>query len=89
MRRGVQTHTPSRRAVNAFQHGAGRAFAVGAGHMDETEFFLGITRQPGEPARIFQAKMRPKELQALEKFNGFGVSHYIDPSVFKSAAEKK
>jgi hypothetical protein len=51
MRRGEQAGAPSRRAVNALQHRAGRAFAVGAGHVNEAQPRLRIARQCSCPAR--------------------------------------
>ena len=75
MRRGEQPDAQSRRAINAFQHGAGRAFAVGAGDVDEAEFFLRIACQRGELERVFQPELRAEQTQAVKKLDGFGVSH--------------
>ena len=71
MRRGEQPDAQSGRAINAFQHGAGRAFAVGAGDMDETQLFLWIARQRGELKRVFQPELRAEQTQAVEKLNCF------------------
>ena len=70
MRRGEQPDAQSRRAINAFEHGAGRAFAVGAGDVDEAEFFLRIARQRGELEGVFQPELRAEQTQAVEKLDG-------------------
>ena len=56
VRRGEQADAQAGRAINAFQHRAGRAFAVGAGDVDEAEFFLRIARERGELAACFPAR---------------------------------
>ncbi len=75
MRRGEQADAQSGCAINAFEHRAGRAFAVRAGDVDEAEFFLRIARERGELARVLQPKIRAEQLQAVKKLDGFGVCH--------------
>ena len=75
VRRGEQSHAQSGRAVDAFQHGADRAFAVGARDVDEAQLPVRIARQRGEPPGAFQPEMRAEQLQAVEKLDGFGVGH--------------
>ena len=75
MRRREQPHTQSRRAVNAFEHRARRAFAIRAGDVDETELVLWIARARGERTRSFQSKPRAKKSKAVKELNGFGVCH--------------
>ena len=75
MRRGEQPDPQSGRAINAFEHRAGRAFAVRSGDMDEAQFFLRIARERGEMERVFQPEIRAEHLQAVKKLDGFGISH--------------
>ena len=75
MRRGEQAGAQACCAVNAFEHGAGRAFAVSAGDVDEAEFFLRIAGERGEFTRVLQPEIRAEHLQAVEKLDGFGISH--------------
>src|SRR5665213_1627102 len=75
MRRGEQPDAQSGCAINAFEHGAGRAFAVRAGDVDEAEFFLRIAGERGERARVFQPEIRAEHLQAVKKLDGFGIIH--------------
>src|ERR1051325_8155037 len=58
MRRGEQAHAQSRRAINAFEHRARRAFAIRAGDVDEAELVLRIARLRGELARVLQPELR-------------------------------
>src|SRR5450755_2470411 len=75
MWRGEQADPQSCRAINAFEHRARRAFAVGAGDVDKAEFILRIASQRGELECVFQPKVRAENLQAVEKLDGFGVGH--------------
>ena len=75
MRLGEQPDTPSGRTIKAFQHGAGGAFAVGAGNVDEAEFFLWIAGQRRQFAGALQPEVRAEQLQAVKKLDGFGVGH--------------
>src|SRR5271169_6051619 len=75
MRRRKKSDTQSGRAINAFEHRAGRAFTVRAGDVDEAEFFLRIAGERGELARIFQPEIRAEHLQAVKKLDGFGIIH--------------
>ena len=75
MWRGEQPDAQAGRAVNAFEHGAGRAFAIGAGDVDEAEFFLRITRECGQLECVFQPELRAEQTQAVKKLNRFGVGH--------------
>src|ERR1035438_5430515 len=74
MWRGEQADAQSRRTVNAFEHRACRAFAIGAGDVDEAEFILRIAGVRGELKRVLQPKIRAEHLQAVEKINSGGVS---------------
>ena len=73
MRRGKQANAQSRRAINAFEHGACRAFAVRARDVDQTKFLLRIARERRELARVFQTELRAEPAQVVEESNGFGV----------------
>ena len=64
----------ARLTVDAFQHGAGRAFAVRAGDVDEAELVLRVASERGELARRFQTEVRAEDLQAVKKFDGGKVS---------------
>jgi hypothetical protein len=75
VRRGEQPDAQAGRAINAFQHGAGRALAIGAGDVDETEPVLRLARQRGELERIFQPQLRAEQTQVKEKLDGFRISH--------------
>ena len=75
MRRSEQSHAQPGRAINAFQHGASRAFAVGAGDVDEPEFFLRIASERGKFARGLHSEICAEQIQAVEKLDGFGVGH--------------
>src|SRR5476651_1191961 len=75
MRRGEQPDAQTGRAINAFEHRAGRAFAVRAGDVDEAEFFLRIAGERGELVRVFQPEIRAEQLQPVKKSNGFGIIH--------------
>ncbi len=46
--------------------------------MDETKFFLRVSNQRGEFTRRLQPEVRPKQLQAVEKLDGFGVGHFVN-----------
>ena len=75
MRRGEQSHAQSGCAINAFQHRASRAFAVGASDVDEPESFLRIAGERGKFARGLQSEICTEQIQAVEKLDGFGVGH--------------
>src|SRR5450432_1628501 len=77
MRRSKKSDAQSSRAVNAFEHRAGRAFAVRAGDVDEAEFCLRIAGERGELARVFQPEIRAEQLQAVKKLDGFGIIHAL------------
>jgi len=73
--RGEQPDALAGRTIDAFQHGAGRAFAIGAGDMDEAEPVLRVARQRCQLKCVFEAKLRTEQTQAVEKLDGFGISH--------------
>src|SRR5277367_4816987 len=75
MRRSKKPDAQSGCAINAFEHRAGRAFAVRAGDVDEAEFFLRIAGERGELARVFQPEICAEHLQAVKKLDGFGIIH--------------
>src|SRR5947207_7098574 len=56
VRRRKKPGAQAGRAINAFEHRAGRTFAVGAGDMDKAKFFVWISRQRGEFESILQAE---------------------------------
>ena len=82
MRRGEQPDAQTCRAINAFQHGAGGAFAVGAGDMDEAELVLRVSGQNRELQSVFQPELRAEQTQVVEKLNGFGVGHQYSGGMF-------
>jgi len=43
--------------------------------VDETEFLLRVAGQRRESARRYEAEIRAEYLEAVEKLDGFGVSH--------------
>ena len=76
MRRGEQSDAQAGCAINAFEHGAGGAFAVRAGDVDEAQFFLRIARERGEFEGVFQSELGAEQTQAVKKLDGFGVGHF-------------
>ena len=77
MRRSEQSDAQSRCAINAFEHRAGRAFAIRAGDVDEAEFFLRMPGERGKLERVFQPEIRAENLQAVKKLDGFGIIHAL------------
>ena len=75
MRRGEQPDAQAGRAIDAFQHGAGRALAIGAGDVDEAEPVLRLTRKRGELEGVSQSELRAEQTQAKEKLDGIRISH--------------
>ena len=72
VRRGEQADAQARRPVDALQHGAGGAFAIGAGDMDKPELVLRIARQRSQLERVGQAELRAEPAQAIEELDGVG-----------------
>ena len=56
VRRGVEPHAVPRRPENGIQHGAGGAFAVASGHVDELQPLLGISQGLQQSARTVKAQ---------------------------------
>ncbi len=75
MWRREQSDPQARRAINAFEHRARRAFAICSGDVDEAEFVLRIAREFSEFARDFQPEARAKNLETGKKLDGFRVGH--------------
>ena len=73
----VKANAQARRPINAFQHGASGAFAIGAGDMDEPEWVLRITRQRRQLESILQPQLAPNNRSRKES-DGFGISHLIE-----------
>ena len=76
VRRGEQPDAQAGRAIDAFEHGAGGTFAVGAGDVDEFEFVLGAAGKFGEFEGAFEARFGAELLEAVEESDGFGVGHF-------------
>ena len=77
MRRGEEAGFIAGVAIDRFEHRAGRAFAVGAGDVDEFEFVLRATGKLGEFERALQSKIRSKLLKLVEELDGFFVIHGV------------
>jgi hypothetical protein len=75
MRRSEKPDAQSCRAINALQHRARRAFAIGSRDMNETKFVLWISRQRSKFEGVFQPQLRSKHPKLVEKLNGFGIVH--------------
>ena len=75
MRRGEQPRAAPGSAVDALQHGAGGTFAIGASHVDETQFRLRIACQCGQFERVFQTELGTEQAQSVQKLNGSVVGH--------------
>ena len=75
VRRGEQTGAQSGGAVNGLEHGAGRTFAVGAGHVDEPELAVGMAGEFGQAQGVLESQFQAEQPQAVEEFDGLGVSH--------------
>jgi hypothetical protein len=73
VRRGEQSDAQSGRAVDAFEHRADGALAVGAGDVDEPQLGLRVAHRRGEPLRGFQPELRAKDAEGRKKFYGGGV----------------
>src|SRR5208282_315350 len=76
MRRGEQSSAQARRAINALEHGAGRAFAICAGDVNETKLILRMARQRSELEGVFQTELRAEQTQVVKELDGFGISHF-------------
>ena len=76
VRRSEQAHPPAGGAVDAFQHGASRAFAVGARHVDEPQAVLRIAHGRRQAEGVVQAQLHAKKAQAVKVFNGLGIRHF-------------
>src|SRR5205823_6416701 len=81
MRRREKSDAQTRRAINAFEHRAGRAFAVGAGDVNEAQFLLRIPGQRRELECVFQAELQAKQAQVVEKLDGVAISHWFVPAL--------
>ena len=75
MRGGKQSYSQTGRAIDAFKHGAGRAFSVRASDMDETQSVVRIAGQMGELKSVFQAEFCAEPAQAIEKIDRLGIGH--------------
>lgn len=75
MRRSKKSHPQAGCAIDAFQHRAGRTFAIGAGDVDETESLLRIAHQCSELESVFQAELCAEQAERIKKFDGSGVGH--------------
>ena len=75
MRRGVQPGLQPGLPADALQHGAHRPFAVGAGHVNETQAFVRIAGVCGQLARIVEAQLGTQQAQLVQPIDGFRIRH--------------
>src|SRR5262249_48246288 len=75
MRRRKQADVETSRPVDAFEHGAGGAFAIGSSHMNKAEPILGVTSESGQLKRIGETKLGSKPSQTIQKFNSVWIRH--------------
>lgn len=76
VRRGVEAGFVAGVAVDRFEHGAGGAFAIGAGDVDEFEFVLRVANSACEQEGAFEAGLGAELLELVEEFDCFGVGHF-------------
>ena len=72
---GVEADATAGGAMDGVQHGADRAFAIGAGDVDEAEGFVGIADQAGEMARGLQSGLEAELLEREQVGQCLGVGH--------------
>lgn len=75
VRRGVKAGAVAGGAVNRFEHGGGRAFAVGAGDVDRRECVFRIAERAGEEPHAVDAEFRAVVFQREKECLALGVCH--------------
>ena len=78
MRRGVEAHAQTGRAIHVFEHGTSGSLAVGPGDVDEAQAVLRIAGQRSQPSGSVETEMRAEHLQGLQELDGVSVSHGDD-----------
>ena len=69
---------PFRRHFRLFvEHGARRAFPIGASHVDESKLFLGVAGERRQLQRVVQSELCAKPAKPVKELDGFGVGHRL------------
>src|SRR5207244_5445683 len=75
MRRGEKRDTQPGFLIDALEHSARRALAVGAGDVDEAKPLLRIASERSEFQCIGEAELGAEGSEAIKKLNGLGIGH--------------
>ena len=70
VRGGEEADAESRCAIDAFEHGTGGTFAIGAGDVYEAKLVMRIAGEFGQLERVCKAKFGSKPAEAIKELDG-------------------